>query len=147
MMGRVRAAIERIRFDEPARATRVSVAWAVALVPVLTGLSRATEVESAAEIVPMSRYETLLAADAGLFETLVQIGLIVPLLAVSDAIGRLWLAVLGWVPAPAANAFLTAAAAGLWLLTMDFAARTAAANRDLFVTDADADAEPEVSDP
>lgn len=147
MMGRVRAAIERVRFDGPQRATRVSVVWAAALVPLLTGVSRAYEAESAAEIVPMARYETLLTVDAGLFETLAQIGLVVPLLAVSDAAGRLWLAVLGWVPEPAANAALVAAVAGIWLLTMDFAARTAAANRDLFVTDTDADAEPEVPEP
>jgi len=83
----------RARFDSPHQAGRRTALLAVALVAVVPGVSRAYQVDSAAEIVPAETY--------ALQPTVVD-----GALAAVDGVGRAWLAVCGWVPEGVAMALL-----------------------------------------
>jgi len=88
-----RAAWARLRFDDPHQAGRRTALLALALVAVVPGVSRAYQVDSAAEIVPAETY--------ALQPTVVD-----GALAAVDGVGRAWLAVCGWVPEGVAMALL-----------------------------------------
>jgi hypothetical protein len=139
MRDRIHEVVEQARFDGPGEATRVSVVAALLLIPTLLGIHRAYDAETAAEVVPASVYARHTGDFATVGEAVVGLLFRTPLVAASDAIGRLWLAVAGWVPEPAAYALLAGLLAAHWLLALDWGWRTARDNREFFQAPTDAE--------
>jgi len=107
MRAHARALWARLRFDDHHQAGRRTALLALAVVVVVPGVSRAYEVDSAAEIVPAETY--------GLQPTVVD-----GALAAVDGVGRAWLAVAGWVPEVVAMALLTALLVAYYALALDW---------------------------
>ena len=127
---RIRAGVERVRFSTPAQAGQRSLLWAALLVPFLHGSTRAYDVDSAAEIVPMARYQEFLTG--GGVDGIVQLLFVVPLLAVTDAVGRIWYATLLWVPEGLTTLLFVAVVGGFWLLCIDFGWQSAQEHKQAF---------------
>jgi hypothetical protein len=107
MRAHARAVWSWARFDGPHQAGRRTALLALALVAVVPGVSRAYQVDSAAEIVPAETY--------ALQPTVVD-----GALAAVDGVGRAWLAVFGWVPEVVAMALLTGLLLAYYGLAVDW---------------------------
>jgi len=107
MRAHARALWARLRFDGPHQAGRRTALLALAVVAIVPGVSRAYQVDSAAEIVPPETYAA-------------QPTVVDGALAAVDGVGRAWLAAGGWVPEVVAMGLLTTLLVGYYGLALNW---------------------------
>jgi len=130
-MSVVRSVIDWARFT-PENAGWRSILIGSATVPLLNGVSRAYEAESVGTVVTQTEYETVISGFAGVFDAAMYLGVVLPLLGVSDAIGRAWYVYFGGAPEPMGWAIALAPLLAYFALVIDFGWHTVLKHREFF---------------